>query len=158
MTDLDLVRAKLQALIGDQEPTRVVALVHEEPPVPWQRARYNVKTKRFFTDARTRAGERSIGWALARAMRTDGRVETFTDTVALFAIFYLADLRARDTDNLVKLIFDGATKAKVWTDDALVRTHGVLIDLDYTRPRTVLALCPFRCAHTTAPLLMGADA
>lgn len=154
MTDAELVRAKLQALAGDRGGDPVVTVVHEEPPVTWQRAQYNRRTHRFFTDKRTRAGERSIGWAIAREMRG---LQPFTDTVALFVIFYLADLRDRDTDNLVKLVMDGATKAKVWTDDALVRTHGVLIDLDYTRPRTVLAMCPYLCAHTAAPLLMGKD-
>lgn len=156
MTDLELVRAKLQALIGDQHPERVVALVHSEPPVVWQRARFNPKGKRFFTDEKTRAGERSIGWTLARAMRGQ---PLFSDTVALFAIFYVPELRAKtaraDSDNLLKLVMDGATKSKhVWTDDVMVRTHGVLIDLDVEKPRTVLAICPFLCAHSRAPLLM----
>lgn len=150
MTDREFVERKLLALV-EQTPERMLSFVHDEPPVTWQRPRYNPQAKKFFTAKKAKAGERSLGWAFARALHDQ---PMFPDTVALFAIFFLPDLRDRDTDNLVKLVMDAGTKAHVWTDDVRVRTHGVLIDLDRERPRTVLAVCPYLSVYTMAPLFM----
>lgn len=150
MTDLDIVQRRLQALIGDQHPTRVLTLVHEGIPIPKARPRVTPDGRRLYNPKRTTDAQRSLGWAFVKAM-DHGPV--FTDRVALLAIFYRPDRRRLDVDNLMKLVMDAATKAKVWNDDSQVTAQAALLELDPARPRTVIALCPYLSAHSRAPLL-----
>lgn len=162
MNDLDLVRERLQALIGNQRPSRIVTLVHEGVPVPKGRARAFAMTRDDgslgigqYTPARTREAQQSLAWAFKAALN---RGPLFDDRVAIVAIFFRPDRRALDVDNLMKLVMDAATKARVWKDDSQVVAQAVLLELDRERPRTVVAICPYLSAHSRAPLLTETEA
>lgn len=50
------------------------------------------------------------------------------------AVFFLPDNRKRDLDNLPKVVFDGMTKAELWTDDSQIfELHSLkYLKRDYT--------------------------
>lgn len=154
--DLRDVRVLLNALAsgGPIVEGGVLTLVHQGPPVAWQRARWNPATKQFFTDTKTRDAEESLGWAFTRARA--GVV--FRDTVALVCVFYMPTPRRRkgDGDNLQKLVMDAGTKGRAWADDDQVVAAAWRIECDPEQPRTVIAACPYLNTMTRAPLL-GAE-
>lgn len=150
--DLALAHARLQNLVDGNLPPGVVSFVHEGTPIPAERVRYNPKAKTFFKGSRSREAGADMLYAFRVALN---RRRPLADTVAMVAIFYLADRRRKDTDNLLKLVMDAGTKARVWLDDSQVIAQAVFLELDRERPRTVVALCPCVGTLSKAPLLSG---
>jgi Holliday junction resolvase RusA-like endonuclease len=146
--DLALVLDKLRGLVGDVQ-TDVVTFVHAGAPISKARARGGKFG--FYTPERTRVAERSVFVACKTAMLNR---PTFTDTVAIVAMFFRPDRRRIDGDNLMKLVMDAATKAKVWKDDSQATAQAAIIEIDPHRPRTVVAIAPYRSSMTRQPLLL----
>jgi crossover junction endodeoxyribonuclease RusA len=55
------------------------------------------------------------------ALQAIGDVETFSDSVAVYAVMHPPDARTRDVDNYWKGLLDAMTAAGVWIDDSQVR-------------------------------------
>ena len=55
------------------------------------------------------------------ALQAIGGVETFSDSVAVYAVMHPPDARTRDVDNYWKGLLDAMTAAGVWIDDSQVR-------------------------------------
>lgn len=149
--DIDLALGKLRALAGDIALDRMIAFVHDGTPIPKARARYSVKHKRFFTGSKHRRAE---GDVLQQFRIAWNRRPPISDTVAIVALFYVPTRHRKDVDNLMKLVMDAGTKARVWLDDSQVTVQASLMDLDAERPRTVVVLAPCLGTLTKAPLLL----
>lgn len=145
ITDEEEVRRRLAALISDGLQDRVLFVVHEGQPLPMDRPRFG--QGRTFTSARSREAKRSVAWEFLKTMN---RAPRYEETLAIVALFYRQDRRAVDVDNLMKLVMDAATKAKVWKDDSQVIAQAAILDYDKKRPRTVVALCPYSNALSMA--------
>lgn len=151
--DIDLALERLRGLLGDeQDPNEIIAFVHDGAPISKARARAGKYG--FYTPTRTILAERSVFVAFRSVMQ--GR-QTYTDTVAIVAIFYRPNRQRIDADNLMKLVMDAGTKARVWRDDCQVTAQASIIELDAQRPRTVIALCPHRSTMTRQPLLLNCE-
>lgn len=127
----------VRLMARDTDPHEVFCFVHAGMPVPKARARHG-KNGHVYTPSSVTKAERDLAyvWQSAVVQRP------LAGPLALVALFYLADQRRCDGDNLLKLVMDSATKAGVWHDDSQVTAHAVLVDLDANRPRTVIALAP----------------
>lgn len=155
MTDQAVVLAKLSALTGRDVTAAGAALtlVHDGTPVPKERPRFNPKTKTVFTPTRTLHAQRDLLYSFRVAA---DRRAPYPDTLAMVALFYVPTRRRKDVDNLMKLVMDAATKARIWLDDSQVTAQASFLELDPQRPRTVVAWCPYVGSLTFAPLLTGA--
>lgn len=150
MNDRDLALEKLRALGGIASD--VLTLVHDGTPIPKERARQGQRG--FYTPSRTKNAQEALSWVFKAAR---GRKNRFTDTVAIVAIFYVPTFQQKDTDNCMKLVMDAATKADVWHDDSQVKAQAVFFELDPQHPRTVVAICPYFCSMSKAPLFTAAE-
>lgn len=63
--------------------------------------------------------------------------EILTGSLVMVAVFYLPDLRTRDTDNLVKHVLDSANGV-LFKDDRQVTAQAGYVELDRERPRTIV--------------------
>ncbi len=63
--------------------------------------------------------------------------EPLEGSVVLAAVFYLPDLRTRDTDNLMKHVLDSANTV-LFKDDRQVTAEVGYVELDRERPRTIV--------------------
>lgn len=147
MSDQELAIGRLRAL-GGTTPD-VLTFVHEGTPIPKGRARFG--QGHAFTPARTVRAEGEMARAFRDAWQ---RRPMLKDTIAIVILFFVDTHRRVDTDNLAKLVLDAGTKARVWKDDSQVKAKTVVMELDAVRPRTVVALCPYRGTMTKAPLLV----
>lgn len=136
MTPEELARQTLEDLLRGHVPERVVEVVHEGPPRPKERPRFDGRSGRAISGGRTRAAELAIGYRVAHAA---GGVP-FLGEVAVVACFVVPDRRIRDADNLMKTAMDGATQGGAWVDDSQVTAQAALLELDRERPRTVLLI------------------
>ena len=75
--------------------------------------------------------------ALAMRLRTLHGGEPLEGSVCVAAVFYLPDLRTRDTDNLLKHLGDSANGV-LWRDDRQVTAMAGYAELDRERPRTLV--------------------
>jgi crossover junction endodeoxyribonuclease RusA len=68
----------------------------------------------------------AVGRLIAQERRV-GRVpaDTLACYLAVEIDMHVPDDRRRDTDNIVKPLFDALTEAKFWLDDVLVAKHSV---------------------------------
>lgn len=135
MTPESIATRTLVALLG-HEPARVVSVVHHGPPKPKGRPRFDRRTGRAYTPARTRAAETALLLDLKRAI--GGR--RFDGEVVLVAVFVLPNRRRVDADNLVKTVMDAGTRAGAWADDSQVTATAQLLELDAAWPRTIVAM------------------
>lgn len=136
--DHDVVLDKLRALIGPEvDPEQMWFLVVDGAPVSKSRARWNRKTGRTYTPAETVQAERALA---ARFRKVLGNV-TLGGSIAIVAIFFRPNFQRIDADNLMKLVMDSATLAKVWHDDCYVTAQASFMEMDRERPRTVIAFC-----------------
>lgn len=124
----------MEALLEGHNPDRVVVVVHDGPPRPKERPKFDGRTGRAITQGRTFAFERAIGFEVGA--KVGGR--PFLGEVAVAMVFVLPDRRIRDADNLVKAALDGATQGRAWVDDSQVTAQAALLELDVERPRTLM--------------------
>jgi Holliday junction resolvase RusA-like endonuclease len=126
------------------------------PPAAKERPRQG--RGHFYTPGATRAAESALAFYWRQAVR--GRV--LAGNVAVAAVFYVADERVKDGDNMLKLVLDAGNRAEAWVDDAHVTVHVAGLELDRARPRTVIAFCPTEstlvrrarcCGRCDAPLM-----
>lgn len=82
------------------------------------------------------AQERAIAWQL----KAQWREAPLEGPVALYACFWMPDLRARDVDNLLKALLDAGNAAGLWGDDRQVGAILALRYLSRENPRTELAV------------------
>lgn len=148
MTDMDDILDRLRGLVGDQDPNQMVAFIHAGAPVSKARARWNEKSRSFYTPAGSRDAQTALAWRFKEAMRGTG---PFLGPVAIIAKFYRPNRQRIDADNLMKLVMDAATKAGVWRDDCQVAAQAALMELDSINPRTVIALCPYWSTLNRSP-------
>jgi len=74
---------------------------------------------------------------LRRLLRVLHDGEPLAGSVCLLAVFYLPDLRTRDTDNMLKHLGDSANGI-LWKDDRQVTAMAGYAELDRERPRTLV--------------------
>lgn len=93
------------------------------PGEPLPKARPRVVRGRAHTPTRTRAWERTVGWAALAAMQ--GR-DPLAGDVAMWLHFRRKNRQRADLDNLVKAIADGANGI-LWHDDKqIVELHATV--------------------------------
>lgn len=118
-------------------------------PVPMQRARARGEgfvqadgrvdvQVHHYTPAHCRVAKNQLGDAFAQIQP---RPISFSN-LALVAIFYMPDRRRVDGDNLLKLVMDAGTQARVWQDDSQITRKTGDVELDAARPRTLIGVCP----------------
>lgn len=107
------------------------------PPVPWQRAGRG-RGGQHFTPEKTRLYQRKVKLCAMTA-----GVRPLTGPVVLSVMFYVADARARDGDNLQKTIQD-ALNGLAYQDDRQVREWHGSVQVDKERPRAVVTLEPLQ--------------
>lgn len=115
---------------------RMDVLVHEGDPMSKARSRF-VKAGGGYTPAAVRAAEERMGAGFEAW-------EPFTGNVAVCCIFVRANAQRIDVDNMLKLVLDAATRAKLWADDSQVTAIAGLIEHDPYDPRTIVAMAPHR--------------
>lgn len=143
--DIEIVLARLRALVGDQY-SDAITFVHHGPPISKGLAKWSKKSTgsarpRHLTEAQT---------SVARLFREALGSRHFTQGVAIVAIFFRQNRKRVDLDNLAKLVLDAGTEAQAWVDDSQVCAHTAMMQFDRERPRTVVALCEFRTSLTDA--------
>jgi Holliday junction resolvase RusA-like endonuclease len=106
------------------------------PPAAKERPRQG--RGRFYTPDATRSAESALAFYWRQAVRD----RVLAGNVAVAAVFYVADERVKDGDNLLKLVLDAGNRAEVWPDDSFVTVHVAGLELDRAWPRTVIAFCP----------------
>lgn len=137
--DVCLALRRLQALVGDQvDPDLAIAFVQDGAPASKARARYNARTRRFYTPPETRTAEQVLAARFLHASKG----EPISGPVAIIAIFFRPNYQRIDADNLMKLVMDAATHSGIWRDDCFVTAQASYMELDRDRPRTVIAVCP----------------
>lgn len=100
------------------EPFRLAFEV-SGPPVPKERPRRDSRSGRFYTPPSTVAAEEHVRLVAALAMKKAGHGAPTVQRVVLTASFVVRDRRARDLDNLVKLVQD-AMNGVVYRDDSQI--------------------------------------
>lgn len=113
---------------------RFDVLVLAGDPMSKARSRFS-RTGKSYTPA-------SVKEAEARWQRRLAPIRPYMGNVAVSCIFVRADNQRIDVDNMVKLVMDACTAAKVWDDDSQVTALAAVEERDPWEPRTVLALAP----------------
>lgn len=117
-------------------------VVHEGEPASKARAR--VVRGHAYTPAKTAAAQAALAWQL-------NRLTPFTGNVAVACVFHRGNRQRIDVDNLVKLVLDAATQARVWQDDSQVTGLLAVLELDAEQPRTVVAFAGHESSMTRGP-------
>lgn len=127
----------------------MLGVIHQGAPVSKARARWNQKMRRFYTPGHSMEAQEALSWRFREILRGQ---PPFLGPMAIVAVFYRPNRQRIDVDNLMKLVMDAATKARVWRDDCQVAAQAALMELDPTNPRTVIALCPYLSTLDRTPL------
>lgn len=144
MTD-DLERAmQLLEALCPQHTVNVVRLDGE--PASKARPRFTSRGKPY-TPVKTTEHENRIAERLEK-------LDPYPGNVAIACIFYRSSRQRIDSDNMLKAVLDGATKAKVWEDDSQVTAVVGIVDYDPDNPRTIIGLGH----HTNTGMTRGDDA
>ena len=84
--------------------------------------------------------EDRVAWHIAAACAV-ARVNTiYGRSYGVEATFFLGDRRRVDGDNLLKLVLDAGTRARIWPDDSLVTEGSWRIVRGDPNPRTELVI------------------
>lgn len=130
----ELLRAVELVTAAGGHGDNITALVIPGEPIAKARARVN--RHRHYTPQRTLDAEADI----AREIQAR-RMPRQAGNVAVAAIFYRSNRHRIDTDNLMKTVLDGITKAgTVWKDDSQVTALLAVTEYDPDNPRTVVAI------------------
>lgn len=135
MTRTAALRAARTA-VADWDGWELVFVVPGKPQA-WQRPG-ETGTGRRFTPHATRQAEKDIAQVASLAL---GPRLPLSCCVELGLWFYLPDRRARDLDNLEKLVKDALNKV-AWLDDRQVTDTAKVKRVDQTNPRTVARVRP----------------
>lgn len=111
-------------------------------PVSWERAG-NAKNGRKYTPEKTRTQQEKVSWmySLASTPRASFADEFYKGRFAIVVESYVPDLRARDVDNLGKLVMDALNKMAYNDDSQVWDLHSVkFLDKDNPRTRVLLYL------------------
>ena len=147
MSDVELAKAKLQALVG-RECQDITAFVYEGIPASKARARFSYRSGRFYTPTSTESAEQALTQVFG--LYTHG--STLPAGAAILAVFYRPNRQRIDADNMMKLVMDAATKAKVWKDDCYVFAQASCVEMDPKNPRTVIAFCSVESSMDRDPM------
>lgn len=136
----------LRGMVGDRlDAQRLWTLEHPGPPISKGRPRFSPRVlggigRRVaaYTPERSAKAQTALAWRFTMAMMHE---KTLTKPIAIVAQFYRPDLKRIDVDNLMKLVMDAATQARVWVDDSHVVAQAAFIELDRKHPRTLVAWC-----------------
>jgi crossover junction endodeoxyribonuclease RusA len=104
-----------------------------------QPARWFVREGVPVTKGRTSWNAEQV--ALIEAWRAATHGQTFTGNVALVAVFFRPTRQRIDADNMMKVVMDAGTRARVWRDDSQVTAQASFVEWDPRRPRTLVAVC-----------------
>lgn len=126
----------LTPLLRGYDTSEIVAFVHEGAPASKARARWNRKQQRFYTPDSSSGPQEALSWTFRQAMKG----EPWKGNIAIAVVFFRPNRQRIDGDNLMKLVLDAGTKAKVWGDDCQVTHQVSVVEKDAVRPRTVIAL------------------
>jgi Holliday junction resolvase RusA-like endonuclease len=91
-----------------------------------------------YTPKRSRDAQTRVG----RTFRSLGLQAPLDGNLAVACVFYRPDLRRVDGDNLLKLVTDAGSKARVWHDDSQITAWACRMELDRANPRTLIAIAP----------------
>jgi Holliday junction resolvase RusA-like endonuclease len=97
------------------------------------RPRFRRDGKVYASDEQV-AAERALGWRLKEEFP-----EPLEGNLAVGCIFYRPTNHRVDVDNMLKHVMDSANKI-VWRDDSQVTAQLGIVELDKTRPRTVIVI------------------
>lgn len=115
-----------------------VTFTVEGPPIPKARARMTMRGHAF-TPERTRNAE-----ALVRAAAISAGIAPRSGPVILRVLFFEADARRRDLDNMIKLVQDSLNPCKgfagAWLDDSQIAQLFAHRSMDKRHPRTVITI------------------
>lgn len=117
-------------------------IVHEGDPASKARAR--VVRGRAYTPRATQVAQEALAWRLRG-------IESFTGNVAVACVFHRSNRQRIDVDNLLKLVLDAATQARVWEDDSQVTAVLAVLEHDPDAPRTVVAFAPHESSMGRGP-------
>lgn len=97
--------------------------------------------------ARPRMGNRGTFYSPSEVEETalawkikSKRITKRLGRVAVGVIFYRSGFQRMDVDNMLKLVLDAGTAAKLWDDDHQVTALLGVVEYDPEHPRTVIAL------------------
>ena len=123
-----------------REPEWKIEFSHPGPPISKSRARWTKKRGKMitYTPGKTVASQDAVAWRWKMATKGVTRDEC----LSVACVFYRPNLQRIDVDNLVKLVLDAGTQAKVWRDDCQVVSIVARIELDAASPRTEVTMCP----------------
>jgi Holliday junction resolvase RusA-like endonuclease len=107
------------------------------PGDPVSKARARFSGKGAFTPERTVEAERIVGWH-ARAAGLRGQPDA-SSNFGLLCVFFTADWRRRDADNMLKLVGDALNKIAYADDSQLTEIAGRIVHADPS-PRTHVLL------------------
>lgn len=125
--------------ITDNKHANPRTLVHLGPPKSKARTRFSFVSKAMYNLKETAAAENNLTNAMLR-YREKSPID---GDVALVALFYRPNKQRIDGDNLMKLVLDAGTKARLWNDDCQVTAQACIIQLDRKNPRSVIAWAQF---------------
>ncbi len=130
----------LRAIEGDGSAWSI-EFTHDARPASKARPRFDARRgakPRVYTPEQSRAAEEhmAMSWRLTtKGVTQDG-------ALAIACVFFRPNRQRIDVDNMVKLVLDAGTKARVWYDDCQVVCIVARVELDAESSRTEVALVP----------------
>lgn len=114
----------------------MIAVTIPGEPVSKERPRFNPRTGRAITPAKTKAHEAAIGWEIKAAYPG---LEPMSGSLLVRADFYICSPARRDVDNMVKLVLDACNDIAFGDDSQVVSLIATVIRVR-DDPRTQLTI------------------